>query len=122
LSKPGEEFTWKVDDRLSKPGDDFTWKGSERLAKPESLVKPIPASPGSDFFEAWPAKWIGPGREPLQQSKPEAIWKSEMQQGFKSQFLHQQQKMQEQNRQFSMVSNIMKTKHDTAKSAINNIR
>jgi hypothetical protein len=30
--------------------------------------------------------------------------------------------MQQENRQFTLVSNIMKTKHDTAKSAINNIR
>lgn len=30
--------------------------------------------------------------------------------------------MQNENRQFTMISNIMKTKHDTAKKAINNVR
>lgn len=38
------------------------------------------------------------------------------------QYLQLQQKMQQENRQFTMVSNIMKTKHDAARSAINNIR
>ncbi|MGD9397192.1 MAG: hypothetical protein PVJ05_12245 [Candidatus Thorarchaeota archaeon] len=47
---------------------------------------------------------------------------SEMQQSFNLQYLQLQQNMQGQNRQFTMVSNIMKVKHDTAKAAINNIR
>ena len=38
------------------------------------------------------------------------------------QYLQLQQKMQQDNRQFTTVSNIMKTKHDTAKATINNIR
>lgn len=41
---------------------------------------------------------------------------------FNLQHLALQQDMQSQNRQFTMVSNIMKTKHDTEKNAINNIR
>lgn len=46
----------------------------------------------------------------------------EMQESFNLQYLQLQQNMQQQNLQFTMVSNIMKVKHDTAKSAINNIR
>jgi hypothetical protein len=46
----------------------------------------------------------------------------EMSQNFNLQYLDLQQDMQNENRQFTLVSNIMKTKHDTAKSAINNIR
>jgi hypothetical protein len=46
----------------------------------------------------------------------------EMNMSFNLQYLNLQQEMQQENRQFTMVSNIMKTKHDTAKSAINNIR
>jgi hypothetical protein len=46
----------------------------------------------------------------------------EMNQSFNLQYLQLQQKMQQENRQFTMMSNIMKTKHDTAKNAINNIR
>lgn len=38
------------------------------------------------------------------------------------QYLQLQQSMQQDNRQFTLVSNIMKVKHDTAKNAINNVR
>jgi len=46
----------------------------------------------------------------------------EMQQSFNIQYLSLQNNMAHENRQFTLVSNIMKTKHDTAKNAINNIR
>ena len=46
----------------------------------------------------------------------------EMSQSFNLQYLTLQQNMQQENRQFTLVSNIMRTKHDTAKKAINNIR
>lgn len=38
------------------------------------------------------------------------------------QYLKLQQDMQQENRQFTTLSNVMKTKHDTAKNAINNVR
>ncbi len=47
---------------------------------------------------------------------------SEMEQSFNIQYLQLQQKMQDENREFTTLSNVMKTKHDTAKNAINNIR
>ena len=46
----------------------------------------------------------------------------EMSQLFNMQYLMLQNKISHENRQYSMLSNIMKTKHDTAKNAINNIR
>ncbi len=46
----------------------------------------------------------------------------EMQMSFNLQYLNLQEKMQNENRQFSTVSNVLKTKHDTAKNAINNVR
>jgi hypothetical protein len=46
----------------------------------------------------------------------------EMQQSFNLQYLMLQNKISHENRQFSMVSNIMKNKHDTAKNSIDNIR
>lgn len=46
----------------------------------------------------------------------------EMNHSFNLQYLQLQQKMQADNRRFTLMSNIMKTKHDTAKNAINNIR
>jgi hypothetical protein len=46
----------------------------------------------------------------------------ETQMSFNLQYLQLQNSMQNENRQFTMVSNIMKTKHDTVKSSISNIR
>lgn len=46
----------------------------------------------------------------------------ETQISFNLQYLQLQNSMQNENRQFTMVSNIMKTKHDTAKNAISNIK
>ena len=47
---------------------------------------------------------------------------TEMQESFNLQYLQLQQNMQQQSRQFTMVSNIMKVKHDTAIAAIRNMR
>jgi lysyl-tRNA synthetase class II len=46
----------------------------------------------------------------------------ETQMSFNLQYLQLQQAMQNENRQFTAVSNIMKTKHDTVKNSISNIR
>jgi hypothetical protein len=46
----------------------------------------------------------------------------EMNQSFNLQYLQIQQQTQADNRQFTLLSNIMKTRHDTAKNAINNAR
>ena len=46
----------------------------------------------------------------------------ELQTSYNLQYLMLQNVIAHESRQFSMVSNIMKTKHDTAKNAINNIR
>lgn len=46
----------------------------------------------------------------------------ETQMSFNLQYLQLQNTMQDENRQFTMVSNIMKTKHDTVKNSISNIR
>ena len=43
-------------------------------------------------------------------------------QSFNLQYLLLQQQMQEESRRFALLSNIMKTKHDTAKNSINNLR
>ena len=45
----------------------------------------------------------------------------EMQMSFNLQYLTLQQKMQGENRQFSTISNVLKTKHDTTKNSINNM-
>ena len=46
----------------------------------------------------------------------------QMSSSFNKAYLELQNKISHENRQFTMVSNIMKNKHDTAKTAINNIR
>jgi hypothetical protein len=45
-----------------------------------------------------------------------------MNQSFNLQYLDLQQQMQDENRRFSLVSNIMKNKHDTSKNSISNLR
>lgn len=46
----------------------------------------------------------------------------EMTQLFNMQYLMLQQAMQAENRQFSLLSNVMKTKHDTAKNSLSNLK
>ncbi|MBX3181453.1 MAG: hypothetical protein KIT72_13735 [Polyangiaceae bacterium] len=41
---------------------------------------------------------------------------------FNMQYLQLQQSMQDENRKFTTLSNIMKTRHDTAKNAISNVK
>jgi hypothetical protein len=45
-----------------------------------------------------------------------------MQESFNLQYLALQSQMQRENRQYTAISNIMKTKHDTAKNSISNVR
>lgn len=46
----------------------------------------------------------------------------ETQMSFNLQYLQLQEQMQNENRQYTAVSNILKTKHDTVKNSISNIR
>jgi chorismate mutase len=69
--------------------------------------------------EARKAKAPGKATDKLFEATKEM---QEMQQSFNLQYLMLQNKISHENRQFSMVSNIMKNKHDTAKNSINNIR
>jgi hypothetical protein len=45
----------------------------------------------------------------------------EMQMSFNLQYLQLQNTMQNENRQFTMISNIMKTRHDTVRNSISNV-
>jgi len=45
-----------------------------------------------------------------------------MERSFSFQYLQLQEKMQRENREIAMISNIMKTKHETVKNSISNIR
>ena len=46
----------------------------------------------------------------------------ETQMSFNLQYLQLQNQVQNENRKFTMISNIMKTKHDTVKNSISNVR
>jgi hypothetical protein len=46
----------------------------------------------------------------------------EMNMSFNMQYLQLQQKMQDESRRFTLLANVMKTKHDTAKNSIQNVR
>lgn len=46
----------------------------------------------------------------------------ETQMSFNLQYLQLQEKMQNENRSYTTISNIMKTKHDTVKNSISNVR
>jgi len=46
----------------------------------------------------------------------------DMQMSFNLQYLQLQSQMQNENRSYTAVSNIMKTKHDTVKNSISNVR
>lgn len=47
---------------------------------------------------------------------------AEFQASYNLQYLQLQEKIQADTRQFNLISNIMKTKHDAAKNALNNVR
>lgn len=51
-----------------------------------------------------------------------AATKQETQMSFNLQYLQLQSQMQHENRSYTAVSNIMKTKHDTVKNSISNVR
>lgn len=46
----------------------------------------------------------------------------EMNQNFNLMYLNLQQKMQNENRSYTALSNVIKTKHDTAKNALSNLK
>lgn len=51
------------------------------------------------------------------------MWEShEQSQAFNMQYMQLQQQMQADDRRFSTMSNLLKARHDTAKTAINNMR
>ena len=62
---------------------------------------------------------LGPGGE----DEMSEMWEMQRRnQAYNMQYLQLQQEAQEQNRRFKTLSNLMKVRHDTAKSAINNMR
>lgn len=71
-------------------------------------------------FDRWLRRQSDLTRE-LAERGPASTTKT-MQQSFNQQYMALQNQMQRESRQFTTISNIMKTKHDTAKNAIANVR
>ena len=68
---------------------------------------------------------VGSAAGDVNRRPPSLTAAKEMQQtqmSFNLQYLQLQNQMQNENRQFTVVSNIRKTKHDTVKNSISNIR
>ena len=86
------------------------------MAETLSAARPVGAS-GGDAIENLASS--GDTGATLLQATREM---QEMSQQFNLQYLQLQQNMQNENRKFSALSNVMKTKHDTAKSMIQNVR
>jgi thiamine pyrophosphate-dependent acetolactate synthase large subunit-like protein len=63
-----------------------------------------------------------PGSGPSDKLRRAIEEMTEASQGFNLQYLDLQKQMQDENRRYTLISNVMKTKHDTARNAINNIR
>lgn len=80
-------------------------KKAEAVAAAARAVKPVQPDPNA-----------------LNQLLTATTQMQETQMSFNLQYLQLQSAMQNENRQYSMVSNIMKTKHDTVKNSISNIR
>lgn len=68
-----------------------------------------------------PAKRSGRGKTPAPAGDVTTQLK-EMQMSFNMQYLQLQQQMQNENRSYTAISEIMKAKHDTAKNSVGNIR
>jgi hypothetical protein len=81
-------------------------------AKGESAIGGVGGKAGSAAADV-------SGRKPLLTAVEQM---QETQMSFNLQYLQLQSRMQNENRQFTAVSNIMKTKHDTVKNSISNIR
>ena len=77
------------------------------------------ASTGAGSSSAIGAAADGSGQDQLLNATKQM---QETQMSFNLQYLQLQSQMQSENRSYTAVSNIMKTKHDTVKNSISNIR
>jgi hypothetical protein len=66
-----------------------------------------------------PSITTGPTTGPLAAQRQ---WMGEMNQSFNLQYLMLQENMQQEQRQFTLLTNILKTRHDGAKNVISNVR
>lgn len=65
---------------------------------------------------------LAQGGQPEGQRRQYELEMQETQMSFNLQYLQLQSQMQHENRSYTAISNIMKTKHDTVKNSVSNIR
>lgn len=71
-----------------------------------------------DLKDSTPESLLGGGQD---QQMSEMFEMQKQSQAFNLQYLQLQTELQDDNRRFSTLTNLMKVRHDTAKSAINNM-
>ncbi len=65
----------------------------------------------------------GQGTGDVREENIDQMWEMQREsQAFNLEYLALQESMQSENRRFTTMSNLMKARHDTSKSAISNIR
>jgi chromosome segregation ATPase len=73
-------------------------------------------------IRSWEAKVDAAGGSSQAQLFQATKQLQDMNQSFNRQYLQLQKAMQDESRRFTLLSNVMKTKHDTAKNSISNVR
>ncbi|MEN6559622.1 MAG: hypothetical protein ABFD52_02450 [Acidobacteriota bacterium] len=95
---------------------------------PAAALAAFPAEPGQSgttrpkALDPAAARKRGAGKEAAKRLYRAAEEMQEMQTSFNLQYLELQNRIARENRQFSLIQNILKDKHGTAKNAINNVR
>lgn len=107
-------------------------EGIEKLRQASRVFKQVAASPiprelgaqetqTANQFSSWLQKAAGE-MDDMADFLEKTKEMQEMNQEFNEQYLHLQENMQQESRQFTFLSNVMKTRNDTIKSVINNVR
>lgn len=82
--------------------------------------RPATTSPAGSGSTAVPTSLLSPGSDQSDMATMQAMQRES--QVFNMQLLELQEEVQQENRRFTTVSNVLRAKHDTAKAAVSNIR
>jgi hypothetical protein len=117
------------DQRMTQPQDSLIAQRVATLRRVRDVLRATAASPlprGLSTAELAEAQryvaWLRTSAARLDALAAKGESAQETQMSFNLQYLQLQSQMQNENRQFTAVSNIMKTKHDTVKNSISNMR
>ena len=113
--------TVAINGELSKLYEALSRKAAEvgKLAETVRAGKGMPSGAGGGAGMAGAAGGSSSAQDELLKATKQM---QETQMSFNLQYLQLQSQMQNENRAYTAVSNIMKTKHDTVKNSISNVR